>query len=140
MKGIYFLIIMAIATIVNAQDPEAALDAQESSLVKIAALTSAGNQTALKNAFNEGLDAGLSIDQINDVLAQLYAYCGFPRSLNAIHVFMGVMDERKAKGAGHHLSTFSDGRCGTPVTGPFWHGHKCGYFRGRDERAPAYYG
>ena len=28
----------------------------------------------------------------------LYAYTGFPRSLNALSVFMEVMDERKTKG------------------------------------------
>ena len=29
---------------------------------------------------------------------QLYAYAGFPRSLNGINTFMAVMDERKTKG------------------------------------------
>ena len=29
---------------------------------------------------------------------QMYAYAGFPRSLNGIHTFMAVMDERQAKG------------------------------------------
>jgi len=28
----------------------------------------------------------------------MYAYCGFPRSLNGISTFMGVMEDRKAKG------------------------------------------
>lgn len=98
MKGLFFFIAMAFAIMVNAREPEEALDAQERSLVRIAALTSTGNQPALKNAFNEGLDAGLSVAQINDVLAQLYAYCGFPKSLNAIFAFMDVVDDRKAKG------------------------------------------
>ena len=29
---------------------------------------------------------------------QMYAYAGFPRSLNGINTFMAVMDERQAKG------------------------------------------
>ncbi len=35
---------------------------------------------------------------ISGILIQLYAYTGFPRSLNGIHTFMAVMDERQAKG------------------------------------------
>jgi alkylhydroperoxidase/carboxymuconolactone decarboxylase family protein YurZ len=31
-------------------------------------------------------------------LVQLYAYCGFPRSLNALNTFKVVLDERKTKG------------------------------------------
>ena len=39
-----------------------------------------------------------SLNEIKEVLVQLYAYAGFPRSLNGINTFMAVMDERKAKG------------------------------------------
>jgi 4-carboxymuconolactone decarboxylase len=45
-----------------------------------------------------GLDAGLTVNEIKEVLAQLYAYCGFPRSLNAVNTFMGVVQERKLQG------------------------------------------
>lgn len=46
----------------------------------------------------EGLQAGLTVNEIKEVLIQLYAYTGFPRSLNAIHTFMRVMDERTKAG------------------------------------------
>ncbi|TQS42546.1 carboxymuconolactone decarboxylase [Cryptosporangium phraense] len=52
----------------------------------------------LRRALNDGLDAGLSINQIKEVLVQLYAYAGFPRSLNALGAFMTVLDERKNAG------------------------------------------
>ena len=45
-----------------------------------------------------GLDAGLTVHEIKEILVQMYAYAGFPRSLNGINTFMAVMDERHAKG------------------------------------------
>lgn len=44
-----------------------------------------------------GLDAGLTINEKKEILVQLYAYSGFPASLNAIGEFMKVPEERKAK-------------------------------------------
>lgn len=52
----------------------------------------------MKTALHQGLDEGLTVNEIKEVLVQLYAYTGFPRSLNAIYTFMAVMDERQAKG------------------------------------------
>ncbi|WP_292010882.1 carboxymuconolactone decarboxylase family protein [Chryseobacterium sp.] len=74
------------------------LNAGEQSLVKISSLTAIGNLEALKIQLNAGLDSGLTINEIKEVLVQLYAYCGFPRSLNAINTFRTVLDERKSNG------------------------------------------
>jgi len=74
------------------------LNAQQQSIVNISALTATGDLEKLKIQLNTGLDAGLTINEIKEVLTQLYAYCGFPRSLNAIGVFMNVLEERKSKG------------------------------------------
>ena len=74
------------------------LNAQQRSLVAISSYTAQGNISELNTALNEGLDAGLSINEINEALVQLYAYCGFPRSLNGINTFRQVIDERKSKG------------------------------------------
>jgi alkylhydroperoxidase/carboxymuconolactone decarboxylase family protein YurZ/quinol monooxygenase YgiN len=85
----------------NAQDhtlPNNQLTAQQKSVVSIAALTAFGNLDSLKNHLHAGLDAGLSINEIKEVLVQLYAYCGFPRSLNGINTFRSVMEERKENG------------------------------------------
>lgn len=75
-----------------------ALNARQQSIVKIAAFTACGRMEPLKTALNEGLDAGLSVNEIKELLVQLYAYAGFPRSLNAITAFMNVLEERKAQG------------------------------------------
>ena len=74
------------------------LSAKQQSIVQIAALTAKGDLLALKPALNNGLDAGLTINQIKEVLVHLYAYCGFPRSIRGLQTFMEVLDERKAKG------------------------------------------
>jgi alkylhydroperoxidase/carboxymuconolactone decarboxylase family protein YurZ/quinol monooxygenase YgiN len=73
------------------------LSNQQQSIVAIAALTATGNLDSLKIQLNRGLDAGLSVNEIKEILVQLYAYCGFPRSLNAINTFRVVMEERKTK-------------------------------------------
>ncbi|MBX2947232.1 MAG: carboxymuconolactone decarboxylase family protein [Cyclobacteriaceae bacterium] len=52
----------------------------------------------LKQALNTGLDAGLTINECKEVLVHLYAYCGFPRSIQGLNTLMTVLDERKAKG------------------------------------------
>lgn len=74
------------------------LGPQEQSLSAIASLTAAGNTTSLKQELYLGLEAGLSVNEIKEALVQLYAYCGFPRSLNALETFRLVLSERKSRG------------------------------------------
>lgn len=74
------------------------LNQKEASLVRISSYTAQGKIEELKMALNEGLDSGLTLNEINEALVQLYAYCGFPRSLNGIGAFMEVVDTRKQKG------------------------------------------
>ena len=75
---------------------DSALNPKQQSIIAISSFTANGNLEKLKGALNEGLDAGLTVNEIKEI--QLYAYAGFPRSLNGINTFMAVMDERKAKG------------------------------------------
>jgi 4-carboxymuconolactone decarboxylase len=93
-----FVFIITASTM-NAQHKNStALNEHQQSMAAIAALTATGNIPQLKAALNTGLDAGLTVNEIKEALVQLYAYCGFPRSLNAINTLMSVLDERKAKG------------------------------------------
>ena len=92
-------IILSVST-TKAQDKDnrmTALNTHQQTLAAIAALTATGNLPELKSALNKGLDAGLTISQIKESLVQLYAYCGFPRSLNGINALMAVLEERKGK-------------------------------------------
>lgn len=92
-----FALILNVKTM-NAQMKTDTLDALEKSIVAISALTATGDLEKLKVQLNAGLDARLTVNEIKEALVQLYAYCGFPRSLNAISAFMQVMEDRKAKG------------------------------------------
>lgn len=74
------------------------LNARQQNIVAIAAFTTKGDLLGLKKALNDGLDAGLTVNEIKEVLVHLYAYCGFPRSLQGINTFIAVLDARKAKG------------------------------------------
>ena len=75
-----------------------ALSVKEQSMIPIAAYTANGELQHLKSALNEGLDAGLTINEIKEIMVHLYAYCGFPRSIRGLQTFMEVLDDRKAKG------------------------------------------
>jgi len=82
----------------NDMNSNKVLSPNEKSIVAIAALTAKGDLLNLKTALNAGLESGLTINQIKEVLVHLYAYCGFPRSIRGLQTFMEVLDERKAKG------------------------------------------
>ena len=55
------------------------------------------NLVALESAIHGGLEAELTVSQIKEALSQLYAYTGFPRSLNALGVLQNVVESRKSK-------------------------------------------
>lgn len=70
------------------------LTAKQTSIVQIASYTAAGDLQELEKAINSGFNNGLTINEIKEVLIQMYAYCGFPRSLNGISTFMQVLKQR----------------------------------------------
>lgn len=102
MRRTIIILIAALAAFsfsINLEAQEMkSLDNKQQKIVTIAANTAIGNLDILKIELNAGLDAGLTINQIKEILVQMYAYCGFPRSLQGINTFMAVMDERTAKG------------------------------------------
>jgi 4-carboxymuconolactone decarboxylase len=79
-------------------DAPQALSTKQHSIIPIAAYTANGDLDKLRPALHAGLEAGLTVNEIKEILVQMYAYAGFPRSLNGITAFMAVMDERQAKG------------------------------------------
>ncbi|WDF77169.1 carboxymuconolactone decarboxylase family protein [Mucilaginibacter sp. KACC 22773] len=97
----FILIFSFFNTGIKAQNKMVAkqnLDLKQQRIVTIAAFTAKGDIPRLKACLSKGLDDGLTINEIKEVLVQLYAYCGFPRSLNGINALMAVLDERKAIG------------------------------------------
>jgi 4-carboxymuconolactone decarboxylase len=87
------------------------LDKRQRSIVTISALTAKGDLAQLSSALNEGLDAGMTVNEIKEVLVHLSAYCGFPRSLQGINTFIAAVDARKAKGIKDNV-----GREASPVS------------------------
>ncbi|HKK04949.1 MAG TPA: carboxymuconolactone decarboxylase family protein [Gammaproteobacteria bacterium] len=77
---------------------EQQLNPRQQGIVAISAFATNGDLDKLTSALNAGLDGGLTVNEIKEVLVQLYAYVGFPRSLNAIHTLMGVLEDRQSKG------------------------------------------
>jgi alkylhydroperoxidase/carboxymuconolactone decarboxylase family protein YurZ len=88
------------------------LDVKQQSIVTISALTAKGDLEQLRKALNKSLDAGLTVNESKEVLVQLYAYCGFPRSLNGINTLISVLEDRKKRGV-----TDVEGKTAAPITG-----------------------
>lgn len=80
------------------ENPNVSLNAKQQSIIPIAALTAKGELEQLKPALSAGLDAGLTINEIKEIMVHLYAYCGFPRSIRGLQTFMEVLEERKENG------------------------------------------
>jgi 4-carboxymuconolactone decarboxylase len=74
------------------------LNPRQLAIVPIAAFAAAGDIAKLNAALNQGLDAGLTVSDAKEILVQLYAYAGFPRSLNALGELMKVLEARKQRG------------------------------------------
>ena len=98
--AVLWVFLLSVAAISEAQtmDAHPALSAQQHSIIPIAAFTANGDMAKLSTALHAGLEAGLTVNAIKEILVHMYAYAGFPRSLNGIHTFMALMDERQAKG------------------------------------------
>jgi quercetin dioxygenase-like cupin family protein/alkylhydroperoxidase/carboxymuconolactone decarboxylase family protein YurZ len=106
MKSLSILVVLvclpfSLTGITNAQksmNTIPPLDSKQQSIIPISAFTAKGNQEKLSQSLNDGLNAGLSINEIKEILVQLYAYAGFPRSLNAISTLENVVNDRKKEG------------------------------------------
>ena len=65
----------------------------------------------MSKAIDCGLDNGLTVNQIKEALSQLYAYTGFPRSLNGLGTLQRVIGEREKA----HKTTI-EGKDADPMT------------------------
>ena len=81
-----------------AQPLSGTLSARQQAIPLMAAAMATSNMSALNTALNQGLDAGLTVSEAKEILVQLYAYSGFPRSLNALGELMKVVEARKQRG------------------------------------------
>ena len=88
----------AAQTMTNTPASATTLSSQQQAIPLIAAFMATSDMPHLNAALNQGLDAGLTISETREVLVQLYAYVGFPRSLNALNELMTVVQARQQRG------------------------------------------
>lgn len=77
---------------------DSGLTIRQQAIIPVAAFAAGGDTDKLKGALEDALSAGLSVNEIKEVLIQLSAYAGFPRSLTALNVFLDLLEARKASG------------------------------------------
>lgn len=109
--NLYISIILLLALSGNIQAQNDMLSKKQQKIVTISSFTAKGELDKLKPELVAGLEAGLTVNEIKEVLVHLYAYSGFPRSLRGLQTFMTVLDERKAKGINDNW-----GREASPIT------------------------
>jgi fermentation-respiration switch protein FrsA (DUF1100 family)/alkylhydroperoxidase/carboxymuconolactone decarboxylase family protein YurZ len=102
--------LLGISGSINAQNNDI-LSKKQKKTVTISSFTARGELDKLKPELVAGLEAGLTVNEIKETLVHLYAYCGFPRSLRGLQIFMAVLDERKAAGINDNW-----GREASPIT------------------------
>ena len=86
--------------IAASQTPKAeqVMDSKRQHIAEVAALTSTGDLDKLTTALIDGLNDGMTVSELKEVMVHAYAYCGFPRALRGLQTLVAVLDERKAKG------------------------------------------
>ena len=72
-----------------------ALTERQKGLAACACLMAQGDLERLEPAVCSALDGGVTINELKEAFSQLYAYTGFPRSLNALSVLDKVLEVRK---------------------------------------------
>lgn len=87
------------------------LTERQQAIVEVGSYTAIGHKDGLARALERGLEAGMTVNELKEILIQVYAYCGFPRSLTALGVFNDLLSTRKAKGI-----TDTEGKSATPVS------------------------
>lgn len=74
------------------------LTPKEQAFAAAAATAAVGNLPKLTAAFNRALDEGWTVNELKEMVLQLYAYTGFPRCLNASATLEQVVKARTAHG------------------------------------------
>ena len=90
---------MAVCSQIKAEENmKNVLNEKQQCMAAIACLEAKGDIDGLTAAINAGFDAGLTVSEIKEALSQLYAYTGFPRSLNALGTLQSVVNSRRQQG------------------------------------------
>ena len=85
---VLFLIAIMTMSTIDAQT----LTERQKGLAACACLMAQGDLERLEPAVRMALDNGVTINELKEAFSQLYAYTGFPRSLNALGVLNKVLE------------------------------------------------
>lgn len=83
-----------VATLVLTGGQAMALTVKDRTLAQVACEAARGNLGELERAYAEAFAAGWTVQEMKEVATQAYAYCGFPRSLNALATLMKVAPDK----------------------------------------------
>ena len=108
-----------------------ALTEKERTLCDVAACTARGDLKRLGGAVEAAYVAGWTTRELKETATQLYAYCGFPRALNALGVLYarapeaerGKADENPSRPDGASLARGAANQtklCGREIAGPLF--------------------
>ncbi len=87
-----------ILCIAEASDKMNTLTAKEEAIVLASARAAAGDIKGLRGELEKSKH--VSLDEYKEVFVQLYAYCGFPRSLNALGCLMELAKQKDSEVSG----------------------------------------
>lgn len=115
-KYILGIWMVCLASLGMAQTPKAeqVMNKKQQYIVEVAALVGKGDLAKLKPVLVAGLEDGMTVNELKEVMVHSYAYGGFPRALRGLQTFVAVLDERKANGIedkrGREASPITDTR------------------------------
>ena len=129
------------AMLASTQSSVSRLDQRSMGLAACACLMAQGDMERLEPAVRMALDNGVTINELKEAFSQLYAYTGFPRSLNALGVLNKVLESGRLgnssfSGLGTNVTSSNDQttkwQVGKPWTRPKeWDDAKAAYELGK---------
>ena len=96
VKQLILLVVTLMTTMTTSA--QNTLSERQLLLCACASLEAQGDMKRLDPAIHRALDGGVTVNELKEAFSQLYAYTGFPRSLNALGVLSKVLADRKAQG------------------------------------------
>lgn len=97
MKNLLLVILLTlfILNIGGNTMAQSILNNKQQDITMISSYTASSDVENLEKALNKALDDKMTVNEIKEILVQMYAYCGFPRSLNALAAFKKVVESRQ---------------------------------------------
>ena len=101
-------ILMAVLTMATMNGQT--LTKRQKGLAACACLMAQGDLERLEPAVRTALDNGVTINELKEAFSQLYAYTGFPRSLNALGVLSKVLESSPSFGGSEEGGRWQEGK------------------------------